>query len=79
LTLRPNPVEKDQVIAVDYNFSAQEREGMIIEVVNSLGQVVRRQPAAEVVVVEPIRVSGFYTVRFITGENTYYTAKVLVK
>ena len=79
LTLRPNPVEKDQVINVDYNFSAKEREGMIIEVVNSLGQVVRRQYAAEVVVVEPLRVSGFYTVRFITGENTYYTAKVLVK
>lgn len=79
LTLRPNPVEKDQVITVDYNFSAQEREGMIIEVVNSLGQVVRRQTAAEVVVVEPIQVSGFYTVRFITGEDTYYTAKILVK
>ncbi len=80
LTLRPNPVQRNHNILVDYQFTAQERDGMRIEVVNSIGQVISIQTqVAEQVTVNPIPVPGFYTVRIVTGDDKYYTAKVLVK
>ncbi len=80
LILRPNPVQRNHEIAVDYQFTAQERDGMRIEVVNSIGQVISIQTqVAEQVTVNPIPVPGFYTVRIVTGDDKYYTAKVLVK
>ena len=80
LILKPNPVQRNHEITVDYQFTAQEREGMRIEVTNSLGQIISIQTQiAEQVTVNPIPVPGFYTVRIVTGDNKYYTAKVLVK
>ena len=80
LILKPNPVQRNHEITVDYQFTAQEREGMRIEVTNSLGQIISIQTQiAEQVTVNPIPVPSFYTVRIVTGDNKYYTAKVLVK
>lgn len=80
LMLLPNPVQRNHEIFVDYQFTAQERDGMRIEVANSIGQVISIQTeVAEQVTINPIPVSGFYTVRIVTGDNKYYTAKVLVK
>lgn len=80
LILRPNPVQRNHEILVDYQFTAQERDGMRIEVANSIGQVISIQTqVSEQVTINPIPVPGFYTVRIVTGDNKYYTAKVLVK
>lgn len=80
LTLVPNPLKVNSVLYVNAEFSTSEREGLVVEVFNSVGQIVYRDEPAE----HPIRIiglnqRGLYIVRISTADGKSYLGKVIVE
>ena len=80
ITLAPNPVRGGEATTVNREWSAAERQNMIVEVVNSVGQVISRfNPARFPIEVNTVTVSGVYYVRVISGTGDVYVGKLIVK
>ena len=78
LTMLPNPLKSNQTLYITNEFTMEERNGLVVEVFDMLGQRVY----ADVPVVYPITVdglsqSGVYVVRITTGTGDMYQGKIL--
>ena len=80
LVLIPNPVNASGTLYVEAEFTVDEREGMLVEVFNSIGQrVYVDAPSVYPVEINGLSERGVYVVRIITGEGSIYQGKVVVK
>ncbi len=80
LTIYPNPLTAGSSLYIDAEFTTAERNGMVIEVFNTLGQKVVNQAAtSDPIVVDGLTQSGVYVVRITAGTGSQYLGKVIVK
>jgi len=80
-TVVPNPISVYQKVVVNYDFTPADKAGLIVEVINSVGEViyVESNPTHYPIQVGGFDVSGFYVVRITTGSNKVFHGKLIVK
>lgn len=80
LVMVPNPVTVSGTLYINADFSAEERDGMIVEVFNAIGQCVYVDvPSVYPVQINGLNESGMYIVRILTGNGKSYSGKVIVE
>ena len=80
LILYPNPVNTAETLYIDAEFTTSEREGLSVEVFNTVGQIVYTStPIQYPIAIEGLKDSGVYIVRVQTGDGNIYQGKVIVK
>ncbi|MBQ8720953.1 MAG: T9SS type A sorting domain-containing protein, partial [Paludibacteraceae bacterium] len=85
LVLTPNPVAVGEELYISAEFTAEELEGMTIEVFNATGQCVYRAESAQLSVVNSqfaitgLPQAGVYMVNITTATGSRYQGKVIVK
>ena len=78
LVLTPNPVQVGEELLINATFSAEELDGMVVEVFNSVGQCVyTSQPAVAPIAITGLPQAGVYMVRVMT-ENGVSTRRITV-
>jgi hypothetical protein len=80
LVLVPNPVKVDGKLFVQYNFTKEDRNGLIVEVFNSVGQLVYvEEPTVYPIIVDGLSQRGVYLVRITSGNGGVYQSKIVVE
>ena len=80
IVVAPNPVLGGQSTYVTHEWTAEEQNGMRVEVLNSVGQVVEVfTPATYPIEVKGINVSGIYIIRVTSGTGNVYLGRLVVK
>ncbi|MFI3297180.1 MAG: fibronectin type III domain-containing protein [bacterium] len=80
LSMHPNPLAAGATLYVDAEFTAAERDGMVVEVMNMVGQsIIIERPTTEEIAINGLTQSGVYIVRITTGTGSQYLGKVIVK
>ena len=80
LVLTPNPVQIGEELLINATFSAEELEGMVVEVFNSVGQCVyTSQPVVAPITITGLPQAGVYMVNITTASGNRYQGKVIVK
>ncbi|MDR0830202.1 MAG: fibronectin type III domain-containing protein [Prevotellaceae bacterium] len=78
--LVPNPIEVGGSVEILAEFSAAERNGLKVEIIDAVGKVVGIiEPDHYPIKVSGFQVSGLYLVKVTTGTNVIHYGKVLVK
>ena len=80
LVLYPNPVNVSETLYIDAEFTTTEREGLLVEVFNTVGQkVYTTTPSQYPIEITGLKDSGVYIVRVQAGNGNIYQGKVIVK
>ncbi len=80
ITMYPNPLSSGQLLYIDAEFTAEERDGMVIDVMNMVGQrVISATPTSDPIAINGLTQSGVYIVRITTGTGVQHLGKVIVK
>ena len=80
LTLVPNPVRVEEQLFVAGEFSAAERNGLIVSVYNAVGQKVYEvEPNNYPIVIDGLQHRGVYVVRVVTGTGDVRQGKIIVE
>lgn len=80
LVMIPNPVAVNGTIYINAEFSAEERDGMRVEVFNAIGQCVYVDtPSIYPIEIGGLQERGMYIVRIITGNGKCYSDKLIVE
>ena len=80
LIIAPNPIHLGQMPIVDHAFTFDEQQGLKVEVINSVGQVIFIDtPTTYPIMLNRIDVSGIYYIRIITGKGESYVGKLIVQ
>lgn len=80
LVVAPNPVRGGESAFVSRDWTAEEQDGMIVEILNSVGQVIMTDsPSYFPIEINSVTVSGIYYIRVITGTGGVYVGKLIVK
>lgn len=80
LQLYPNPVQPNEAVTIDYEFTEKEKDGLYIDVYNSAGlRIWSDYPTSYPIVIPGIAQRGYYFVLIMTGEEKGKTAKFIVK
>ena len=80
LVIVPNPVSTTGAFTLQADFTADERQNMLVEVFNAVGQrIYLVKPTIYPIEVEAMSAQGIYLVRVTTGVGTIYQSKVVVE
>lgn len=80
VTVSPNPINGGQSTFVNHEWTAAEREGLKVEVLNSVGQIVDSfTPAVYPIEISGLYVRGVYYIRITSGTGDVYLGKLIVK
>ena len=80
LVMIPNPVAVNGTIYINAEFSAEERDGMRVEVFNAIGQCVYVDtPSIYPIEIGGLQERGMYIVRIVTGNGKCYSDKLIVE
>ena len=80
LVIVPNPIRVDDSAVVEYEWSDEEQEGLRVEIMNSLGQIVDVfEPKSYPIVLPRVGGVGIYYVRITTGVGSVYVGKLIVE
>lgn len=80
LIVAPNPVSGGDMATVNRDWTFAEQQGMTVEMLNSIGQVVwSTTPEVYPIQVPTTKVSGLYYVRITDGTGRVYVGKLIVK
>lgn len=80
IIIAPNPVSVSETAYINKSWTAADQQGMTVEILNSLGQIIRRSvPKTFPVAIDPIAVSGIYYIRIVTGTGDTYIGKLIVQ
>lgn len=80
LVLYPNPVERGQKVTVTYPFTAEQLDGMTVQVFDFTGALVANiRPQTASFQIEDFTTTGLYTLRIIAGTGEQLTSKFIVK
>lgn len=79
LMLIPNPADKQDRVLVLYNFTEEDKAGLVVEVYNNLGVKIQSiEPQRFPIELREINIAGSYVVRVVTGTGKVITAKLIV-
>ena len=79
LMLIPNPADKQDRVLVLYNFTEEDKAGLVVEVYNNLGVKIQSiEPQKFPIELREINIAGSYVVRVVTGTGKVITAKLIV-
>ncbi len=80
ITVAPNPIRGGETTYIVKEWSAEEQQGLVVEMFNSLGQKLSSfRPAVYPIIISDLNVSGVYYIRIIDGTGNIYTGKLIVK
>ena len=80
IVVAPNPVLGGQTAFVSREWSADEQYGMRVEVLNSVGQLVKLfTPDTFPIEISGLHTSGVYYIRITSGTGDVYLARLVVK
>ncbi len=80
LVIVPNPIGSDENAVVKYEWSVEEQDGLMVEIINSLGQRVDVfEPKSYPIVLPRVGGAGIYYVRITTGVGSVYVGKLIVE
>jgi hypothetical protein len=80
LIMVPNPVAVNGTLYINAEFTTDERNGLIVEVFNAIGQCVYSdRPTVYPIEVSGLAERGMYIVRIITGDGKSYQGKIIVE
>ncbi len=80
LIMVPNPLRANSTLFINAEFTVEEREGLVVEVFNAVGQrIYLDTPASNPITVDGLNTTGVYVVRVITGNGKSYLDKVIVE
>lgn len=80
LVVAPNPVSGGETTYVNRSWSVDERNGLTVEVVNSVGQIISRiEPAVYPIEIKSPDVSGVYYIRVLSGTGELHVGKLIVR
>ena len=80
LVIVPNPIGSDENTVVKYEWSVEEQDGLMVEIINSLGQRVDVFESKSYPIVLPrVGGAGIYYVRITTGVGSVYVGKLIVE
>ena len=80
LVMVPNPVAVNGTLYINAEFTAEERDGMVVEVFNAIGQrVYVEYPSIYPIEVTGLSERGMYIVRIIAGNGKSYQGKIIVE
>jgi len=79
LKIYPNPVRRSETVYLDYTFSESQKEGLVVEMFNTLGErVMSRRPDIYPITLSNLPAAGVYVVR-VTGANLHLVGKLIVE
>lgn len=79
LMLTPNPSAKLKRVMALYNFTEEEKAGLVVEVYNGLGVKVQSfEPQRYPIELYEFESAGTYTVRIVTGTGKILSAKLII-
>ena len=80
LIVVPNPVVANHTLYINADFTVEEREGLMVEVFNSVGQCIYVDtPNIYPIEINGLNITGVYVVRVVTGDGKSYQGKVIVE
>ncbi len=80
LIMVPNPVHVNGTLFINAEFTTEERDGLVVEVFNSIGQrVYMDTPFVYPIAINGLNATGVYVVRVVTGNGKSYFGKVIVE
>ena len=80
LIMVPNPVFANHTLYINADFTIEEREGLMVEVFNAVGQrIYVDTPTIYPIGIDGLNTTGVYVVRVITGNGKSYQGKVIVE
>ena len=80
MVLRPTLLDKGQVVYIDYDFTAADKQDLNVEVTDMLGKLVNSKKVdGEDLQVSDFPVSGIYTIRVTSGTGLNMTGRVVVR
>ena len=80
LVLAPNPVKANETLFINADFTAEEAEGLVVEVFNAVGQLVySERPTIYPIAIEGLTHRGVYLVRITTGNGQVLQGKAIVE
>lgn len=79
LIIVPNPVRVNNTLYINAEFPMEERNGLIVEVFNAVGQrVYMDTPSIYPIEINALNDSGVYVVRVVTGNGKSYQDKIII-
>jgi hypothetical protein len=79
-SIYPNPVMRNADIQINYDPNPTEMKDLKVEIISMLGETIKViRPTANPFQIAGLNQSGIYLIRFISGANSLYTGKLLVK
>ena len=80
LIMVPNPVVANHTLYINADFTVEEREGLMVEVFNAVGQrIYVDTPNIYPIEIDGLNITGVYVVRVVTGDGKSYQGKVIVE
>ena len=80
LIMVPNPVAVNGTLYINAEFTSEERNGLLVEVFNAIGQCVySNRPTVYPIEVSGLAERGMYIVRIIAGDGKSYQGKIIVE
>ena len=80
LVMVPNPVAVNGTLYINAEFTPEERDGLVVEVFNAIGQrVYVEYPSIYPIEVTGLAERGMYIVRIIAGNGKSYQGKIIVE
>ena len=80
LVMVPNPVTVNGTLYINAEFTSEERDGLVVEVFNAIGQrVYVEYPSIYPIEITGLAERGMYIVRIIAGDGKSYTGKIIVE
>ena len=77
--LYPNPARRIERAVILYNFTPEEKAGLVVEVYNSVGLKIQSiEPEKFPIELKEIVVSGSYVIRIVTGTGKILSAKLII-
>lgn len=80
LTIAPNPIGINDITYIDRTWTAEEQNGLTVEIVNSVGQIISTfRPEYYPIVIRSLNVSGVYLIRVTSGTGEVYMGRLIVR
>jgi hypothetical protein len=78
--ITPNPAHRGEVVRIDLNLPAAEREGLVVEMFSNAGALIERiEPKEHPIFVTMPQIDGLYLVRVTTANGKVLYGKIIVK
>jgi hypothetical protein len=79
LVIAPNPIKGGETTYVNKSWTAEEQQGLRVEVIDAQGEVVMNDyPTEYPIMITGLNIRGVYLVRIVSGTGDVYVGKLVV-